>query len=57
MTGMGLLSKLGSDPNRRMLSKLQKFVDQITALEPEYEALADDELRAKTVEFRERLSW
>ena len=56
MTGMGLLSKLGSDPNRRMLSKLQKFADQITALEPEYEALADDELRAKTMEFRERLA-
>src|SRR5947209_2996802 len=53
---MGLFSKLVTDPNQRLLNRLQTYVDAITDLEPEFEALSDDELRAKTASFRERLS-
>ena len=37
---------------------MKRLADQaayITTLEPEFQALSDDELREKTVEFRERL--
>jgi preprotein translocase subunit SecA len=39
----------------RKVKALQKSVTAVTALEPEVEKLSDDELRAKTDEFRERL--
>jgi len=39
----------------RKLKVLQKTVESVTALEPEVEKLSDEELRAKTGEFRERL--
>lgn len=41
--------------NDRRLKPLDKKVAQINALEPEFEALSDAELREKTVEFRARL--
>lgn len=34
---------------------MRKVVAQINQLEPEFEKLTDDELKAKTDEFRERL--
>ena len=46
----------GGDPNRREIEKNTEQVEQINALEPEFEALSDDELRAKTDEFRQRLA-
>src|SRR5437588_5185881 len=39
----------------KKLKALQSIVPDINALEPEMQALSDDELRHKTVEFRERL--
>jgi preprotein translocase subunit SecA len=39
----------------RKVKALQKGVDAVSALEPEVEKLSDDELRAKTDEFRGRL--
>jgi preprotein translocase subunit SecA len=39
----------------RKVKALQKGVDAVSALEPEIENLSDEELRAKTDEFRERL--
>src|SRR5438132_6136394 len=39
----------------KKLKALQSLVPDINALEPEMQALSDDELRHKTVEFRERL--
>src|SRR4028118_242366 len=39
----------------RKVKALQKSVDAVSALEPEVEKLSDEELRAKTDEFRERL--
>jgi preprotein translocase subunit SecA len=46
----------GGDPNKREIEKLSGLVDEINALEPQFEALSDEILRAKTDEFRARLS-
>ena len=40
----------------RKVKALQRGVEAVSALEPETENLSDDELRAKTEEFRERLA-
>nr|WP_086938441.1 preprotein translocase subunit SecA [Thaumasiovibrio occultus] len=50
-----LLTKVIGSRNDRTLRKLRKIVDQINSLEPKFESLQDEELRAKTVEFRERI--
>src|SRR5699024_5208444 len=42
------------DSNERKLKELQLTVDQIEALEPEYEKLTDEQLVAKTEEFKQR---
>ncbi len=44
------------DPNEREIAKLQPIVDQINALEPEWQKLTDQQLRAKTDEFRNYLA-
>ncbi len=46
----------GGDPNKREIEKATEFVEQINALEAEFEALSDEALRAKTDEFRARLA-
>jgi preprotein translocase subunit SecA len=51
---MGFLKNL-IDDNARDIKKYQKKVDKINQLEPSIQVLSDDELRAKTVEFKERL--
>ena len=43
------------DSNEKVLKKLQPVVDKINELEPEYEQLSDEELKAKTQEFKDRL--
>jgi preprotein translocase subunit SecA len=52
----GLLGKLVGDANERTIARLQKVVEQINALEPEFRALDDGQLRAKTDGFRRRLA-
>jgi preprotein translocase subunit SecA len=42
--------------NDRLVKKKRKLVRKINQLEPELEKLSDDQLAAKTVEFRERLA-
>ena len=42
--------------NDRYVRGLQKYVDAVNALEPAIQALSDDELRAQTERFRERLA-
>jgi len=49
------LSKIFGSRNERLVKRMRKQVALINALEPEIEALSDEALRAKTVEFRERL--
>ncbi len=46
----------GGDPNKKTVSQYGGIADQINDLEPEFEALSDDALRAKTDEFRARLA-
>ena len=50
-----LFKKVVGDSDQREIARLQKVVEQIDALEPEFEALDDDQLRGKTDEFRQRL--
>ena len=50
---MGFLNLF--DDNAREIRKYQKRVDVINKLEPEIQALSDDDLRGKTAEFKERL--
>ena len=50
----GVTAMFGS-ANARYIRKLQSRVDAINELEPRYQAMSDDELRAQTEKFRERL--
>ena len=52
----GFVKFFGGDAHKRTMQALFPLVDQINALEPEFEKLSDEALRAKTDEFRERLS-
>ncbi|MFQ6099932.1 MAG: preprotein translocase subunit SecA [Anaerolineae bacterium] len=52
----GLFTKVISDSDQREVARLQKVVERINALEPEFEALSDVQLRARTDEFRRRLA-
>ena len=52
---MGLMEKIFGDPNAKEVKKIEKIVDKIEALDEEMQALSDDELKAKTVEFKERI--
>ena len=51
---LGMLKKVFGDPNQRYLNRYQKIADQIEALEPDIQKLSDDQLRAKTEEFKAR---
>ena len=53
---ISLLLKLMGDPNERKIKKVMPIVEHINALEEEFEKLSDEELRAKTTEFKEILS-
>ncbi len=46
------LTKLITGSDDRVIKKLQPEVDEINGLEPDFERLSDDELRAKTDEFK-----
>ncbi len=45
----------GGDPNQKRIDELALIVDDINALEPDFEKLSDAELRAKTDEFRAKI--
>ena len=53
---MGLFTKLFGTRSQREIKKIQPIVDQILALEEEYKALSEGELKGKTALFRERLA-
>lgn len=50
-----LLLKILGDPNEKKIKSIMGIVDHINALEPEYSAMSDEQLRAKTDEFKEIL--
>ncbi|WP_417446898.1 preprotein translocase subunit SecA [Kangiella sp.] len=52
---MSFLNKIFGSRNERTLKKLSKTVDLINQLEPEMEALSDEQLKAKTTEYKERV--
>jgi preprotein translocase subunit SecA len=51
-----LLAKVFGTSNERELKRLAAFVDETNALEPSAQALSDEQLRAKTAEFKERIA-
>ncbi|GAC1393393.1 MAG: preprotein translocase subunit SecA [Ktedonobacteraceae bacterium] len=52
---MQLLGKLLGDPNKRDLKVIDPIIEKINALEPTIKKLSDEELAAKTVQFRSQL--
>ncbi|MEK2689654.1 preprotein translocase subunit SecA [Bdellovibrio sp. GT3] len=50
-----ILTKLFGTKHDREMKKIQPMVDRINALEPQMKALTDEQLKAKTPEFQERL--
>ena len=53
---MGLFNKLFGTRSEREVKKLAPLVDAVMALEDDYRALSDEDLRAKTQEFKDRLA-
>ncbi|WP_042427491.1 preprotein translocase subunit SecA [Comamonas granuli] len=51
-----LLTKIFGSRNDRLLKQYRKTVARINAMEPEYEKLSDEQLRAKTEEFKGRVA-
>ena len=50
-----MLQKIFGSRNDRQVKRMRNDVKKINALEEAMQALSDDELKAKTVEFRDRL--
>ena len=53
---LDFLKKVLGSGNETKLKKLEKTVDAVMALEEKYRALTDEELQAKTGEFKQRLN-
>ncbi|AXK70974.1 preprotein translocase subunit SecA [Lysobacter sp. TY2-98] len=51
-----LLTRVFGSRNERLLRQLQRSVDKINALEPQIQKLSDEELKAKTPEFQQRIA-
>ncbi len=57
MLGIGTVArKIFGTPNDRKIKTTRPLIEKINALEPEYEALDDEGLIAKTEEFRKRIA-
>ena len=53
---LDFLLKILGDPNEKKIKNMMGIVDHINALEPQFAAMTDDELKAKTDEFKEILA-
>ncbi|MFA4954559.1 MAG: preprotein translocase subunit SecA [Patescibacteria group bacterium] len=53
---MGLLSKIMGDPNAKEIAKIKPLVENINTHEASTQSLSDEGLKAKTVEFKQRLA-
>ncbi|GAA1473560.1 preprotein translocase subunit SecA [Corynebacterium felinum] len=53
MFGLSKMLRIGEG---RKVKRLQKIAEEVLALEPKYADLTDDELKAKTAEFKERIA-
>ncbi|MEO1919418.1 MAG: preprotein translocase subunit SecA, partial [Paracoccaceae bacterium] len=57
MLGIGAIAKkVFGTPNDRKIKATQSLVDQINALETEFQALSDEGIQAKTQEFKDRFA-
>ena len=52
---MGFLEKLFGTYSEREVKKLQIIADKIEALDESMQKLTDEELKAKTIEFKDRI--
>jgi len=53
---MSLITKIAGDPNKRYLKRIQPTIDEINKLEKKFESFSNNELKAKTEEFKKRSS-
>ena len=53
---MSIIDKLFGDPNAKIIKGMSPLVDKINSLEPEISKLTDDELKLKSLEFKDRLA-
>lgn len=53
---LNVVKKVFGTENDRKLKKLRPIVSKINALEPQFVSLSDDQLKAKTGEFKQRLT-
>lgn len=53
---MSIITKIFGDANEKYIKKLQPTIEKINNLEPEFEKLSDLDLKAKTLEFKEKLN-
>src|SRR3990167_2266743 len=53
---INILTKIFGSRNDRLLKQYRSVVARINALEPQFEQLTDDGLRAKTQEFKDRIA-
>lgn len=53
---ISFLLKMLGDPNEKKVKNIMGIIDHINSLEPEFEKLSDEELRAKTEEFKSILA-
>jgi preprotein translocase subunit SecA len=56
MASNNILTKIFGSRNDRLLKTYRKTIDRINALETDYEKLDNDQLRAKTQEFKDRVA-
>ncbi|HEV2274876.1 MAG TPA: preprotein translocase subunit SecA [Acidobacteriaceae bacterium] len=56
MIGTALITKVFGTSNERAVKRLMPMVEEIGALEPAMQALSDEQLRGKTLEFRARIA-
>ena len=50
------ITKIFGGSDEKVIKKMQPDVDEVNALEPEFQRLSDEELRAVTVEFKRRIT-
>ena len=50
-----LISFVAGDYNQKQLNKLRPLVKQINQFSTEFDTLSDDQIKAKTQEFKERI--
>ena len=53
---MSIITKIFGDANEKYLKKLQPLLEKINQLEPEFESFSNEQLKAKTKQFKEKLN-